>query len=118
MGFREEVNRFESEVKGFLDGIAENAPPQVRDILFLSEQSSLGRAVVADLVDAIPFVGDAANVFRVRDAEKVGTTQSRRFSRQLIDLGLGILPDPVGGILDLVTPTNTITYLREGRSRP
>lgn len=109
MGFTDEVRRF-------LDEVAETAPPEIKDILFESTQTSLGRAIAADLWDAIPIVGDASNLFRVRHAEKVGITRSRRFSKQVVDLAIGVLPDPVGGILDLLTPTNTITYLQEHRN--
>lgn len=105
-----------SDMRRFLDDVAAKAPDEMRDILFESKQSSLGRAIAADLVDAIPIVGDALNLFRVRHAEKIGLTAERRFSRQLIDLTLGVLPDPIGGIIDVLTPTNTLTYLQENRS--
>lgn len=106
---------FSDEVRRFLDEVAETAPPEIKDILFESKQTTLGRAIAADLWDAIPIVGDASNFFRVRHAEKVGITRSRRFSKQIVDLAVGLLPDPVGGILDLLTPTNTITYIQENR---
>ena len=104
---------FFEDARLFLDDVANRAPDEVRDVLFESKQASLGRAVAADLIDAVPILGDASNIFRVRHAEKFNVTRPRRFSRQLIDLAAGALPDPLGGIIDLITPTNTLTYLRE-----
>ncbi len=103
----------EDNFNQFLDEVAASAPPDLRDVLFESKQSTFGRAVLADLVDIIPVVGDAANFFRVRHAGKQGIERQRRVGRQALDLGLGSLPDPVGAVLDALTPTNTNTYLRE-----
>lgn len=103
----------EDNLNRFLDEVAANAPTEIRDVLFESKQSTLGRAIAADVVDIIPLVGDAANFFRVRHAGKSGIERGRRVSRQALDLGLGSLPDPVGAVLDALTPTNTNTFLRE-----
>ncbi len=107
------TGELEDNLNRFLDDVAASAPPEIRDILFESKQSTLGRAVAADVIDIIPFVGDAANFFRVRHAGKLGIERGRRVGRQALDLGLGSLPDPVGAVLDALTPTNTNTYLRE-----
>ena len=116
------VQQFETDMRRFLDEVSEFAPPELRDILFESTQSSFARAVAADLLDIVPVVGDVSNFFRVRHAEKIGTVQSRKFALQLIDLAAGALPDtpqfPIGAILDALTPTNTVTYLRERQLLP
>ncbi len=103
----------EDALNTLLDTVPRLAPEQIRDILFESKQSSLGKAILADLLDAVPIAGEIGNFFRVRDAAKAGREKLRRVTLQLIDMLFGVLPDPVGGILDLITPTNTITYLRE-----
>ena len=103
----------EDEFNWLLDRIPKLSPEELRDMLFESKQSSLGKAVLADLLDAVPIAGDISNIFRCRDAAKVYRKRPRRMAKQLIDLAAGMLPDPVGGIADLITPTNTLTYLRE-----
>lgn len=103
----------EDNFNRFLDDVAAGAPSELRDILFESTQSTLGRAIVADVIDVIPIVGDASNFFRVRHANRNGVQRQPRIGRQALDLALGSLPEPVGAILDILTPTNTITLLRE-----
>lgn len=98
----------------FFEDVVQNAPPEMRDILFESKQSTLGRAMLADVVDVIPVVGDVSNFFRVRHAGQVGQVRTKRVPRQSLDLLLGSAPEPVGAILDILTPTNTLTFLREG----
>lgn len=105
----------ETNVNRFLDDVAAGAPEELRDILFESKQSTMGRAIVADVIDVIPLVGDFSNFFRVRHASREGITRQPRVGRQALDLALGSLPEPVGAVLDILTPTNTITYLREQR---
>lgn len=107
----------EDEFNRLLDKIPRLSPEELRDVLFESKQSTLGKAILADLLDAVPIAGDVSNIFRVRDAGKVGRVRPRRITRQLVDMLVGMLPEPVGGILDLITPTNTITYLREERGK-
>lgn len=103
----------EDEFNRLLDTIPKLSPEEFRDVLFESKQSTLGKAILADLLDAVPIAGDIGNFFRVRHAGLVGRERPRRITRQMIDMLVGMLPDPVGGILDLITPTNTVTYLRE-----
>lgn len=105
----------EDKFNRLLDAIPRAAPESLRDVLFESKQSTLGKAIAADLLDALPIVGDVGNFFRVRDAAKVGMVRPKRITRQMVDLLVGILPDPVGGIADLLLPVNTVTYLREKR---
>lgn len=103
----------ENNLNSFLDQVAANAPPELRDILFEAKQSTMGRAIMADVIDVIPVVGDVSNFFRVRHAGKLGIDRPRRVGRQTLDLALGALPEPVGGILDILTPTNSMAFLRE-----
>lgn len=103
----------EDNFNKWLDEVAAGAPPELRDILFESKQSTMGRAIAADVVDVIPIVGDIANFFRVRHAGQLGVDRPRRVGRQALDLALGSLPEPVGAIFDVLTPTNMMTYLRE-----
>ena len=115
----EPLTEFLSEVEdnfdSFLDQVAAAAPQELREILFESKQSTMGRAIVADLVDVIPILGDVSNLFRVRHAGTQGETHPRRLPRQALDLLLGALPPPAGGVLDFLTPTNILTFQREDR---
>ncbi len=107
------AGEMEDNFNRFLDDFAAGAPPELRDVLFESRQSTLGRALLADAIDVIPVVGDVSNFFRVRHASREGIRRQPRVGRQALDLALGSLPEPVGAVLDLLTPTNTMTYLRE-----
>lgn len=103
----------EDKFNRLLDAIPRLSPEELRDMLFESKQSTLGKAVLADLIDVIPIGGDISNLFRCRHAAQTYRERPRRIAKQLIDLAAGLLPDPVGAIVDLVTPTCTLTYLRE-----
>ena len=108
----------EDNFNKFLDQVAAVAPSELRDILFESKQSTMGRAIAADLLDVIPVLGDVSNLFRVRHAGTVGETRPRRVPRQTLDLLLGALPDPLGAVLDILTPSGSLTFLREERRVP
>ena len=83
-----------------------------RDIFMGTNHTRLSDAVAADLVDVIPLAGDFSNVLRIQDAARRGGEFSkRRLPVQLVDFIGGALPDPIGGIIDLLTPTNTLGYL-------
>jgi hypothetical protein len=73
----------------FLDDAAANAPPELRDILFESRQSTMGRAILADVIDVIPLGGDISNFFPVRHAGRIDIDRRRRVSCQALDLLLG-----------------------------
>ena len=107
----------EDQFNRLLDVIPELSPEALRDLLFQSKQSTLGKAILADLMDAVPIAGDVSNLFRCRHAAKTYRERPRRMAKQLIDLAAGLLPDPYGAIFDLVTPTNTLTYYREEMGR-
>lgn len=106
----------QDRIEDLLDGLVEVLPPEARDFLAQSKQNSLGRAVLADLVDIVPILGDVANLLRVRHAGE--TAAGATVGRQALDLLAGSLPDPVGGILDFLTPTNTLTFLRRQGGLP
>lgn len=103
----------EDQFNRLLDAIPRLSPEELRDMLFESKQSTLGKAVLADLTDLIPILSEVSGVFRSRHAAKTFRERPRRISKQLIDLAVGFLPDPVGGILDTLLPVNTLTFLRE-----
>jgi len=81
----------------------------LKRILFSAEHDSFAEAILADLVDVIPILGDLTNVMRVKDAMDKNLPD-RTVLLQLGDLVGGIIP-VVGDIFDIITPTNTITYL-------
>ena len=65
-------------------------------VLFSSDHNSLNEAILADLVSALPVVGEIGDFFRAVDSR----TERQRVL-QIFDLISGPLP----------TPTNTILYL-------
>ncbi|MEM4975870.1 MAG: hypothetical protein QXT64_00925 [Desulfurococcaceae archaeon] len=75
---------------------------------FTTEHESLLEATLADLADMVPVVGEVAGVVRVLEAlEKKDDT---RLALELGDLLAGF-PPVIGGILNALTPTNTLLYL-------
>lgn len=68
----------------------------IERVLFSSDHNSLNEAILADLVSALPVVGEIGDFFRAVEAN----TQRKRVL-QIFDLISGPLP----------TPTNTILYL-------
>ena len=83
-----------------------------RNILIGTEHTDLVSAVLADVVDIVPIVGDIANVLRVQDAALRGEEFRRaRLPTQVVDLLVGVVPGPLGMALDALTPTNIIGYL-------
>lgn len=103
----------EDEFNRLLDAIPKLSPEEVRDLLFESKQSTLGKAILADLIDLIPILSEVSGVFRCRHAAKTFRERPRRISKQLIDLAVGFLPDPLGAAVDTLFPINTLTFLRE-----
>lgn len=65
-------------------------------VLFSSDHASINEAILADIVSAIPVVGEIGDFFRAVEAN----TQRKRVL-QILDLISGPLP----------TPTNTILFL-------
>ena len=86
---------------------------RMQKILLGVKHNELKDAIIADLVDVIPIVGDISNVSRV--VQEKGKTHK---SRQIVDFLGGALPDPIGGAIDFLTPTNTIKYLSRGHLTP
>jgi len=109
-------------MKAFNPDLSEDA---VKRILFAPSHNDLGEAVIADLVDAIPFLGDLTNLVRVINA--IDKKEDEFITAlQTGDLLIGVLGEiaetsitkmlPLVDFLDLLTPTNTISYLlKRGR---
>lgn len=86
---------------------------KLKRVLFSCRQESLGDAIIADISDAVPIAGDIGNAFRFADAAK--RKDVFESVAQGIDL-IGGLPPIIGEVFDIVTPTNTISYLlRKGK---
>ena len=94
-------------------------------VLFAPSHNNLGEAVLADLVDAIPFIGDLTNLIRVVNAINQ-KEEDFITALQAGDLLLSPVFEfvwtsstkmlPIIDLLDLITPTNTLTYLlKKGR---
>jgi len=84
-------------------------------ILASSKHESLAEAVLADLIDAIPIIGDLTNLLRVMDAYE--RKDDLVLALQTGDL-LGGFPPGIGEIFDILSPTNTIAYIvRKGKVR-
>ena len=85
---------------------------RVWDIVSSSRHDRMEDALLADLLDAVPIIGDFANAARVKDA--VENQPGRVVVVQAVDFVAGLVP-VVGDIVDLITPTNTISYLLRKR---
>ena len=78
-------------------------------IVSSAEHEDLGEATLADFFDALPLLGDVANAMRIKDAVDRRVPEYIVVA-QAIDFLAG-LPPGIGTILDIITPTNTLTYL-------
>ena len=105
--------RLEGTINRLAEILPEVCPEELRDILFESKQTSLPKAIAADILDVFPILGDIGNFYRTKHAGKVGRERPRRLTRQMVDTLVGVLPDPVGGIADLLLPMNTVTFIQE-----
>ncbi len=77
---------------------------------FTSKHETVVEAVLADLADLVPVVGEFAGLMRL--VEAIEKKDDVRAALELGDLLAGF-PPGIGDALDLLTPTNTILYLRE-----
>jgi len=68
----------------------------INRVLFSSDHESINEAILADLLSAIPVVGEIGDFFRAVEAKS-----ERKRVLQIFDLVSGPIP----------TPTNTILYL-------
>ena len=89
---------------------AKEISEKLKRIALTTEHEDILEAIIADLGDAIPIVGDIGNLFKTADAltknKPVATTL------QAIDFVGGLFPG-IGDIFDLLTPTNTIMFLEK-----
>ncbi|MEM1820607.1 MAG: hypothetical protein QW498_08730 [Thermofilum sp.] len=79
---------------------------------FTTEHETALEAVLADLADALPLVGEIAGIVRIVEALEKG--DDMRALMELGDLITGV-PPSIGDLLDILTPTNTISYLLRKR---
>lgn len=84
----------------------------IKRILFTTDHKNMIEAVMADLTDAIPLAGDITNAIRVADAMK--KDRKIELAMQSIDFLGGLFPG-LGDIFDIITPTNTLIYLMQGK---
>jgi len=76
---------------------------------FTIEHRNVVEALLADLADLVPLVGEVAGLIRI--AEALEKKDEFRLALETGDLLAG-LPPLLGDLLDLLTPTNLICYLR------
>lgn len=101
-------------------------PDALKNVMVGSKHESFGQAALADVIDVIPYAGDASNVIRTVDAGLSGEKwENRRVATQSADLALGFIPDlipgvgtVVGTVLDVLTPTNIFNYLADQYDPP
>lgn len=84
---------------------------QLSRVLTEPEQQALAEAIVADLVDAAPFVGDILALQRREVADKRGEEYPIRPA--FLENVMADLPPPVDTAADLAISQNTIKYLEE-----
>ena len=121
------TNKFASEVSRPVKPVVKNIDNTVKKlnkmrddisrVLFSTDHHSLFEAVVADLVDALPYVGDATESMRLADAKRRGDKDA--VVAHGTDLVVGNMFDiiPVAGelidsALDLLLPSNMLLYLK------
>jgi len=80
----------------------------VTDVFFNPYQKNIIRAVAADIVDAVPVVGDVTNLVRVVKAYQEG--DDKILAIQSGDLAASIVP-VVGESISAIIPANTICTL-------
>ena len=73
-----------------------------------TEQHTLVEAVLNDIIDTVPMVGEVAGAMRLADA-----IEKKDDVRALMEAGdlLAGFPPGIGDILDILTPTNALSYL-------
>lgn len=74
---------------------------------FITRHENALEALIADIADVIPIVGEAAGLARLREA--MNEKDYLRIALETGDLVAG-LPPIIGEILDILTPTNLILY--------
>lgn len=89
----------ESVVNDAMDRIPEMLPPGPRRVLFKNEQANLAEAILADLVEVLPFSEWVIEPFRTRDAAKRPDVND--ITRRAIEMAI-----------PLHLPTNTRRHLR------
>lgn len=106
--------------------MANDIGDKIIKVLTSPSHDDVVEAVLADLVDAVPFLGDLSNLMRVINAI-ANKEDDYVTALQIGDLLLSPIFEfvwtsstrmlPIIDLLDLITPTNTLTYLlKKGRS--
>jgi hypothetical protein len=77
---------------------------------FTTEHESILEAVLADIADIVPIVGEVAGLTRLMEA-----LEKKDDVRAMLEAGdlLAGFPPGIGDALDILTPTNLISYLRK-----
>jgi len=75
---------------------------------FTTKHESVLEAILADLADVVPVVGEIAGIVRIMEGMK--EKDDVRVAMELGDLIAGF-PPLVGDVLDILTPTNLLLYL-------
>ena len=98
---------------------AREAVGRLTNIFASGEQVDLVDAVLADISDAIPFVGDLFSGVRTAQLISAPNVKNREQKATLmaIDTIVGIVP-VVGDAIDLLLPANTINFLVDRGALP
>lgn len=99
-----------------LEDEMDDLPPElsgdaVDRILTGPQQERLAEALAADLVDAVPLVGDLLMLSRIEKAEERGIEYPERPTA--LENALSDLPPPIDTIADLAISQNAMHYLEE-----
>jgi hypothetical protein len=76
------------------------------------DHKTISQAIVADIIDAIPLIGEVSSVSRIRQSE-----DSSRRALQGVDLAVDVFPPPFGTIAELLLPANTIWFIEQELKR-
>lgn len=95
-------DEIDAKISSIEDKVRTNVPFQT---LFGVNHETLPQALIADLVDIVPILGEVSGVTRVR----LSDSKQRRFLQGL-DLAVDAIP-VIGPIADILLPANTLMFL-------
>lgn len=87
----------------------EDVESKIDRIMYSSQPDDYLEAVMMDVIDVIPFVGDGTGLSRLSDATKRGDTTRKKL--QALSAVSASLPFPFSVIWNAINPSNQIAYI-------
>lgn len=111
------VIRNAEAMKQNLDKLNEKIRSDLTRILFTTRHKNLFEALVADIVDTLPGLGDVTEAERLADARRIGDRDAvvahgiDTVSGEIFDV-IPVAGEMMDSILDALLPANTLLYLK------